>query len=193
MNLVLQKNDRKARVLIIIFSVIVFLAVSVLSKFKLDVSLPFDKHLFAKINAGINSVVTLLLIAGLVTAKQRNYAAHRRIMLAAMVLSIFFLLSYIAHHLLAGEALFGDSDGNGIVSEAEKAVVGTSRTLYLILLGTHIVLAGIVLPFILFTAYRALINENAAHRRLAKITWPMWFYVALTGPIVYLLISPYYS
>jgi putative membrane protein len=79
-----------------------------------------------------------------------------------------------------------------ILSEAEKLVVGSVRYIYYVLLGTHIILAGIVLPFILFTAYRALIGENAAHRKLAKITWPMWFYVAVTGPIVYLLISPYY-
>jgi putative membrane protein len=59
-------------------------------------------------------------------------------------------------------------------------------------LGTHIILAAIILPFILFTAYRALINENEKHRKLAKITWPVWFYVALTGPVVYLMISPYY-
>jgi putative membrane protein len=66
------------------------------------------------------------------------------------------------------------------------------RYLYFFLLGTHILLAGISLPFILFTAYRALINENDRHRKIAKITWPLWFYVALTGPIVYLMISKYY-
>jgi putative membrane protein len=79
-----------------------------------------------------------------------------------------------------------------ILSEAEKLAAGSVRYIYYVLLGTHIILAGIVLPFILFTAYRALIGENAAHRKLAKITWPMWFYVAVTGPIVYLMISPYY-
>jgi putative membrane protein len=66
------------------------------------------------------------------------------------------------------------------------------RYVYFVLLGTHILLAGISLPYILFTVYRALIDENTAHRKLAKITWPMWFYVAVTGPVVYFMISQYY-
>jgi putative membrane protein len=113
-------------------------------------------------------------------------------MLTAMALSVLFLVSYICHHLLAGEARFGDINHDGILSESEKVAAGPVRYMYYLLLGTHIVLAGIVLPFILFTAYRALINENAKHRKLAKITWPIWFYVAVTGPVVYLMISPYY-
>ncbi len=113
-------------------------------------------------------------------------------MLTAMVLSILFLVSYICHHLFAGEARFGDINHDGLLSESEKAAAGSMRYIYYVLLSTHIILAAIVLPFILFTAYRALINENAAHRKLAKITWPIWFYVAVTGPIVYLMISRYY-
>jgi putative membrane protein len=81
---------------------------------------------------------------------------------------------------------------NGMVEESEVAAAGSMRLFYRILLSTHILLAGISLPFILFSAYRALTNENAAHRRLAKITWPMWFYVAVTGPIVYWMISRFY-
>jgi putative membrane protein len=79
-----------------------------------------------------------------------------------------------------------------VVNEVEKAEAGTMRYVYMFILGTHIILAGVSLPYILFTAYRALINENAQHRKLAKITWPMWFYVALTGPVVYWMISAYY-
>lgn len=192
MNLTITKNDRKARWLIFVFSAIVFALISALGKYKLDVKLGFDEHIFAKLNAVINSIVAALLIAGIITARRKYYTVHRRIMLTAMGLSILFLASYILHHLFAGEARFGDTNGDGIVSEAEKIAAGSLRYIYYVLLGTHIVLAGVVLPFILFTAYRALINENAAHRKLAKITWPMWFYVAVTGPIVYLLISPYY-
>jgi putative membrane protein len=192
MNLVLTKNDKKARILIFTFSAIIFIAVSFLGKFKLDVSLGFDQHIFAKANAIINSIVAVLLVAGIISAKKRNYITHRNIMLTAMALSVLFLVSYILHHLLSGEAKFGDLDHNGLVDAAEKQAAGSLRYFYFALLGTHILLAGIVLPFILFTAYRALINENAAHRKLAKLTWPMWFYVAVTGPIVYLLISPYY-
>jgi putative membrane protein len=187
-----SKNDRKARILIFSFSLVVFILISALGKYKLDVDLGFDEHVFAKANAVINSIVAVLLLAGLYFAKNRRYTTHRNIMLTAMSLSVLFLLSYVLHHLLAGEARFGDINHDGIVSEAEKAAAGSIRYLYYVLLGTHILLAGIVLPFILFTAYRALINENAAHRKLAKITWPIWFYVAVTGPLVYLMISPYY-
>jgi putative membrane protein len=114
-------------------------------------------------------------------------------MMAALILSVLFLVSYIAHHLLAGEAKFGDADHDGIVTDAEKAAVGAVRTIYFIILITHIILAAIILPFILFTAYRALTAEFPLHKKLAKITWPLWFYVAVTGPIVYWMIKPFYS
>ena len=113
-------------------------------------------------------------------------------MLTALVLSIIFLLSYITHKLLAGEAVFGDDNHDGILSAAEEVAVSSIRPVYLFILITHIFLAAGILPFILFTAYRALIGEYAAHKNLAKYTWPLWFYVAITGPVVYLLISPYY-
>ncbi|MBO9682978.1 MAG: DUF420 domain-containing protein [Flavisolibacter sp.] len=188
----LTKNDKKARIIIFSFSLVVFVLVSLLGKYKLDVNLGFDEHIFAKANAVINSVVAVLLLAGLFYARTGKYTTHRKIMLTAMGLSVLFFLSYVLHHLFAGEAKFGDLNGDGVLSEAEKAAAGSIRYFYYVLLGTHILLAGIVLPFILFTAYRALISENAAHRKLAKITWPMWFYVAVSGPLVYLMISPYY-
>jgi putative membrane protein len=189
---VLQKNDKKAWWLIGIVSVVVFVAVAVLSRVKLDVNLGFDVHIFATINAVINSIVTVLLIAGLITAKRRNFVVHKKIMFTAMILSILFLVSYICHHLFAGETRFGDLNHDGDISGEEKAAAGGLRTFYYIILGTHIPLAGIILPFILFTAYRGLIAEYPKHRKLARITWPIWFYVAFTGVLVYLLISPWY-
>ena len=175
----ISKNDRRARKLILLVSFVVFAAIVLLGRVKLDVDLGFDEHLFAKINAVINSLVAILLVAGLVTAKSRRYTTHRAIMLSAMALSLLFLMSYICHHLLAGDTRYGGE--------------GTIRYIYYFILITHIILAAIILPFILFTAYRALINENERHRKLAKITWPIWFYVAVTGPVVYLMISPYYT
>jgi putative membrane protein len=192
MNLGLTKNDRKANILIYTFSIIVFVAVTALERVTLDVDLGFNPHIFAQLNAIINSVVAVLLAAGLISAKRGNFNLHRNIMITAILLSVVFLVSYILHHLFAGSTLYGDTDRNGIVDASEKLASGNWRMIYLIFLGTHILLAGISLPFILFTAYRALINENARHRKIAKITWPMWFYVALTGPIVYLMISRYY-
>jgi len=190
--LTISKNDKKARIIIFSFSIIIFILISALGKYKLNVNLGFDEHIFARANAVINSIVAVLLLAGLYFAKTGRYTTHRNIMLTAMALSVLFLLSYVLHHLFAGEARFGDVNHDGIVSEAEKTSTGSIRYFYYVLLSTHILLAGLVLPFILFTAYRALINENAAHRKLAKITWPVWLYVAVTGPVVYLMISPYY-
>ncbi len=192
MNLSLPKNDRKASIIIYSFSVVVFIAVTLLERVTLDVDLGFDPHIFAKVNAIINTTVAVLLVAGLISAKQGNYTRHRKIMITAIILSVFFLITYILHHLFAGSTWYGDVDRNGIVDEVEKAAAGSSRIIYFILLGTHILLAGISLPFILFTAYRALTGENARHRKIAKITWPMWFYVAVSGPLVYLMISRFY-
>src|SRR5690348_17335361 len=145
MSLELKKDDRKARILIFGFSIIVFIAVSLLGKFRLDVQLGFDEHIFAKVNAFINSLVALLLLAGLICARNRYYIIHRNIMLTAMALSIVFLVSYVLHHLFAGEARFGDINHDGILSSAEKLAVGSTRYFYYALLGTHILLAGIVL------------------------------------------------
>lgn len=175
---VLVKNDKKARTLIYLFSFIVFAAVVLLSRVKLDVDLGFDVHFFAQANAIINSTVAVLLVAALVAVKTEKYRVHKNLMIAAMLLSVLFLISYICHHLFAGETKFGTE--------------GISKTIYYIILFTHIPLAGLILPFILFTAYRALIGEWPQHKKLAKITWPIWFYVAVTGVVVYWMISPYY-
>ena len=189
----LIKNDRRAKIFIWVVSIIVFAAVAVLSKVKLNVDLGFDPHLFAKANAFINSAVTILLLLGLSTIKKRKYLLHKRIMIAAIILSILFLVSYICHHLFAGETKFGDIDHNGIVSTDEKTFSGSLRIVYFFILGTHIPLAGIILPFILFTAYRSLTGEYEKHKKLARITFPIWLYVAVTGVIVYVMIKPYYN
>jgi putative membrane protein len=189
-----KKNDAKAKWLIGIFSVIVFAAVSILGRYNLAgrVNLPFDVHIFAKANALINAAVAVLLIAGLYFVKQQKYELHKKIMVTAMLLSVLFLVSYICHHLFAGEAIYGDTDGVKGLSDTERAAAGSSRTIYLLILITHIPLAGLALPFILFAAYRALIGEYDKHKKLVRIIWPVWFYVAITGVIVYLMINPYY-
>lgn len=188
-----QKNDKKAYWLIITFSIIVFTAVAALGNFKLSIHTDFDVHVFAKINAVINTAVAVLLVSGLAAVKSKNYLLHRNIMITAILLSLLFLISYIAHHLLAGDARFGDINHDGVLSNEEKLKAGGLRIFYLLLLSTHILLASVILPFILFTAYRALTSEWPAHKKLAKYTWPLWLYVAITGPAVYFLISPYYS
>ncbi|MDQ6843585.1 MAG: DUF420 domain-containing protein, partial [Bacteroidota bacterium] len=88
---------------------------------------------------------------------------------------------------------YGDLNHDGILSANEKSLAGSKRYVYYFILLTHIPLAGIILPFILFTAYRALTADYTRHTKLARITWPIWFYVAVTGVIVYLMIRPYYN
>ena len=189
---VLNKNEKNARILIWSVSVIVFLGIAGLSGIHLDYQLSFDPHLFAAFNAIANSVVAILLIVGLVSVKRKNYRLHKKIMLAAIVISVLFLISYVCHHLLSGESKFGDLNHDGILSSEEKIEAGSLRYLYYFILITHIPLAGIFLPFILFTAYRALSGDYQKHKKIARITWPIWLYVAITGVAIYLLISPYY-
>lgn len=192
---VLQKNDRKAKRLIWIVSIIVFSAVTVLGKYNLagqDI-LPFSPRIFASANAFINATVTLLLIAGLLTVKNKNFTLHKNIMLVAMLLSILFLVSYIGHHLFAGETAYGETDGIKGLSDAERAAAGSTRTIYLIILLTHIPLAGLAMPFILFAAYRALTGEYEKHKKMVRYVWPIWLFVAVSGVVIYWMIEPYYK
>jgi putative membrane protein len=181
---VLKRNDKQAYGLIGVSSVVVFLVVLSLGKFKIyniapSVSLGFDPHIFAHINGVLNSLVSLLLIAGLIFVKQKKYALHRTTMLAALITSTLFLVSYICHHFLTFDTHYG----------------GTSaiRYFYYPLLITHIILAATVLPFILLTTYRGLTADFKEHKKIARITYPIWLYVSVSGVIVYLLISPYYT
>jgi putative membrane protein len=175
----LTKNDKKANIFILSVSAVVFLAVLVLHELNLKIQVDFNPHIFAKVNAIINGTVSLLLILGLFFVKFKKYHLHKRVMKLSIILSILFLLSYIAHHLLAESTAFGG--------------LGSSKSIYYFILITHIILAGLSLPFILYTAYRASIAEYASHKKLAKFVYPVWLYVAITGVVVYFLISPYYT
>jgi putative membrane protein len=192
---ILQQNDKKAKRLIFIVSFIVFAAVTVLGKYNLagqDILL-FNPRIFATMNAWINGTVTILLIIGLLTVKNQKYVLHKNIMMLAMFLSILFLVSYIGHHLFAGETAYGETDGIKGLSDAEKAAAGSTRTFYLALLLTHIPLAGLAMPFILFAAYRALTGDYEKHKKMVRYVWPVWLYVAITGVAIYWMIEPYYK
>ena len=174
----LTKSDKKANIVIWSVSLVVFVAVVILHELKIDIDLGFDVHVFAQVNALINGTVAVLLSLGLLLVKTKKYMLHKKVMNFAIILSVLFLLSYIAHHLLADSTTYG---GEGAV-----------KTMYYIILISHILLAGLSLPFILFTNYRASIAEFSAHKRLAKIVYPIWLYAAITGVVVYLMIEPYY-
>jgi len=175
----LQKNDKKAHLLIWAVSAVVFIAVVVLHEFKIEVDLGFDPHVFALLNAVINGTVAVLLIFGLMLVKMKKFILHKKVMLLSIVLSVIFLLSYIAHHILADSTSYNNE--------------GIIKTVYYFILVTHIVLAGLSLPYILYTAYRASIAEYQQHMKLARIIYPVWLYVAITGVVVYLMISPFYA
>jgi len=173
------KNDKIANIIIWSVSLIVFVAVIVLHEIKIDIKLGFDPHIFAELNAVINGTVALLLIIALFLVKAKKYVLHKKVMNFSILLSVMFLLSYIAHHVLADSTKFGGEGG--------------LKVIYYLILITHIILAGLSLPFILFTAYRASIAEYGIHKRLVKFVYPVWLYVAITGVVVYLMISPYYE
>ena len=174
----LTKNDKKANIFIISVSAIIFLTVVILHELNLKIEVNFDPHIFAKFNALINASVSILLISGLFFVKTKKYMLHKRVMNLSIILSVFFILSYIAHHLLAESTVFGGE--------------GSIKSIYYFILVTHIILAGLSLPFILYTAYRASIAKFEKHKKLARYVYPVWLYVAITGVIVYFLISPYY-
>ena len=152
----------------------------------------FDIRILPLFHAILNSATAVLLVASLYFIKNGHVKAHKTANLVAVGLSVIFLLSYVTYHSLAPETRFGDVDHNGIVDTAEKAVLGGIRYVYYFLLLTHIVLAGIIVPLVLFTLLRGFQNDIPRHRKIARYTWPIWFYVAVTGVIVYIMISPYY-
>jgi putative membrane protein len=143
-------------------------------------------------HAAVNAVAAVVLIGALVAVKKGKIEWHKKFILAAMALSILFLLSYVAYHFTSNEIKYGDVNLDGIVDATEKAAVAGMRPVYLLLLITHITLAGISLPFILFTFIAGWTNRFAAHRRLARWVFPVWLYVAITGPICYWMLRPFY-
>ena len=128
----LKKDDKKANILIWTVSAVVFAAVVILHELKIEVDLGFDPHFFARLNAIINGSVATLLILGLYLVKSKNFMAHKRVMNLSIILSVVFLVSYIAHHILADSTVFRGE--------------GSIKTVYYFILITHILLAGLSLP-----------------------------------------------
>lgn len=143
-------------------------------------------------HAGVNALAAFVLVGALVSVLRGNITMHRRFILAAMGLSVLFLLSYVAYHFTSSEVKYGDLNRDGALSAAEQAAVAGTRPAYLALLISHIVLAGISLPFILFTFIAGWTNHFKEHRKLARWVFPMWLYVAVTGPICYWMLRSYY-
>ena len=113
-------------------------------------------------------------------------------MLTGRVLGFIFLVSYITYHASVPSTVYGDLDGDRVLSEAEKLSVGGWRTFYLVVLLSHILIAIVGLPLVLLAAYFGLTDKRASHRKIVRFTYPVWMYIAITGVLVYFLISPYY-
>lgn len=131
------------------------------------------------VNAIINSTVTLLLVLGLIWIKKGRMGLHKIAMLTAFALSALFLISYIIYHYSATHVTFG----------GEGAVKG----IYLFILASHIILSAVIVPLAIFAIYRALAGQMEKHRKIVKFAWPIWFYVSVTGVVVYLMAHVFYA
>lgn len=153
----------------------------------------FNVHILPLFHAILNSATAVLLAGSLYFIRIGQIKAHKITNLIAVVLSVIFLVSYVTYHFYTDSTKYGDLNHDGVVDVAEKALLGGMRYVYYFILLTHIVLAAIIVPLVLFTLLRAFQTDYVKHKKIARITWPIWFYVAVTGVVVYVMISPYYG
>lgn len=196
----MNKSDNKTleqrfRFPIILVSILIPVAVAVLFTVKLkDFGIEVEPLSFLPpIYASINGLTALLLVMGVMAIKNGNRKVHERFMTTAIACSVIFLVMYVAYHMTADSTVYGDIDGNKILDAKEKEYAGSTRYVYFFILITHILLSIIIIPLVLITYVRALAARFDKHKKIAKITFPLWLYVALTGVVVYLMISPYYA
>ena len=172
----MAEQQEPFRMWIILLSIIIPLAVAIL--FSIPPIRGYNLSLLPPIYATINGITALLLITSYWAIKDKRRALHEVLNKTCIALSSAFLAMYIAYHLTTEATPFG---GRGAI-----------RAIYFVILISHIMLSVVVIPFVLFTFSRALAGNFERHKRLAKFTFPIWLYVAITGVIVYLMISPYY-
>ncbi|MGB0915461.1 MAG: DUF420 domain-containing protein [Crocinitomicaceae bacterium] len=173
MELLDQSKLKKAKTLIYVLSAAIPLVVVVLFGVKIEgVDLSFLPPFYATIN-GLTAVV---LVLALIAIKKKNMKMHRAFIRFCLLLSLVFLGAYVAYHMTSDTTVYG----------------GDYRMLYLIILISHIMLSVVIVPMVLFTYLFAWQGDYEKHKKWSKFTWPLWFYVAVSGVIVYLMISPYY-
>jgi putative membrane protein len=175
-----ETTEKKLRSTVWIVTALVLILVGLMRRPELRIALPEGVHLnfLPAVHAVLNSTVALFLILALIAVKAKRYLAHQRCMTVAMAISAVFLLCYVAYHFTTPETKFG---GEGAI-----------RMVYFFLLITHISAAALSFPLILLTYLAGWADRRQAHRRLSKITYPLWLYVAITGPVCYLMLRPYY-
>ncbi|WP_284653666.1 DUF420 domain-containing protein [Flavobacterium terrisoli] len=190
-----QTLEKKFRGSIIAVSIIIPLAVAFLFTVKLkDFGISIEPlHFLPPIYAGINALTALLLVMGVLAIKNGNRKVHERLMTTAIACSVIFLVMYVAYHMTADSTKYGDINADGLLDETEILNAGFMRNVYFFILISHIILSVVIIPMVLFTYVRALAERFDKHKKLAKITFPIWLYVAVSGVLVYLMISPYYA
>ncbi|MFA0960543.1 DUF420 domain-containing protein [Roseivirga sp. BDSF3-8] len=187
-----QNETRNLRIIgVLSVAIPVVVAILLFMPVRLDLGADWI-YFLPRLNATVNSATAIALIAGFVFIRQKKIQYHKTAMLAAFGLGCVFLVSYVVYHASVESVKFGDIDGNGVLSQAELAEIGSGRMLYLGLLFSHILLAAIVVPFVLLAFYYALSGKIEKHRKIVKVTLPVWLYVSVTGVLVYFMISPYY-
>ena len=184
--------EKKLNIGAAVISVLVLLLVGLMRRPEYKIQTDIDFSFLPPLHSFFNAVVAVALIFALYFIKQKNIKAHRNSIYTALAFSAMFLLSYVVYHFTNTEIRFGDVNHDGVVDAAEKAAVGGKRTVYLLLLITHVTLAGLILPFIFLTFNRAFTNQFDRHKKMARWVFPLWLYVAVTGPICYFLLMPYY-
>ena len=165
---------------IVVLSIIIPVVVAILSRVKLQ-DFGYDVQpltFLPPIYATINGFTALLLILAFIAIKKKNIVLHENLMTTSVWTSVIFLIMYVAYHMTSDSTQFG---GEGAI-----------KYIYYFILITHIVLSIVIIPFVLITYVRGITNDIDRHRKIARITFPMWLYVAVTGVVVYLMISPYY-
>lgn len=172
-------RDRKFLTLIAVLSVAIPLVVAILFFMPKSGGDKADVSFLPAFHAILNSCTAVALVIGYYNIKRNNVKAHRASMLFAFGLSAIFLVSYVTYHFLGERTIYG---GDGLL-----------KYIYYFILLTHIVLAIVIVPLVLLSVYFGITNQLARHRRISRWTFPIWLYVAITGVLVYLLISPYYT
>jgi putative membrane protein len=175
-----------------IVSIVVFLLVGIMRRVTIELPEGVSLGFLPPLHALLNSGAAIALVMAIVAIKGGHVVRHQRWIYLAMGCSLLFLLSYVTYHFTTPETVYGDTDGDGELQYSERVAAGKMRLVYLVILLSHIALAALSLPFILLTFVYGFTNQLAKHRKLAGKVFPVWLYVAVTGPTVYLLLRPYY-
>ena len=187
----LQPNTRWQNVIILV-SVLIPVVVAVLIYLPSSARVELiDPTFLPHMNGLLNSATALCLLVSLAAILNKKPVLHKNANLTAFGLSAVFLVSYVVYHYTAVPTLYGDTNHDGLLTDIEKAAA-PARGAYIALLLSHILLAVAVVPLVLFSMYFSFTGQFAKHKRLSRFTWPVWFYVAVTGVIVYWMIRPYY-